>query len=467
MAINFTVESFSREFLEKTFNPTKRILNRIDYIFGYFETLKTEIGNQNITIVKEHDYIDKFYLRDYSRYYAESFHKFQNRSERLHFFTGKFSEGEFIEILKSGNEQKNIGPIGEKNKFDYLGNITVKPVGDEYDSKLMGRTAIAPYPIKQGENIRHHLKIKNECSLFGLDLQINSLPFHEQDIAVGACASASLWIAQYGIKKWYDIPIRSLAEITELSRLQTPYALPSPLYPSEGLSPSEIVSYLENIGLHFQIFDIEALIQKKIELKTKTGVEVSLSELIEDIIKAYFRADFPIICNLDMGENDDYQGHAVVLSGYKENNSGEIIELYLHDDKIGPYCRTKFDSDRKDHWINNWVTSKIIKKIVLRKFIIPLDPFIKLHFFNCFNMFYEWKNKLEKIDFRLYHISAYRKKIISKNFPDKENILSENMPRYIWVAHLYDDDPKINSRDVIFDANEIFLRKPIKEIEFK
>ncbi len=459
---HFTVEDFSFEYLEETFQPTKRPLNKIKYLYNYFNVLKKERNFENITIIKENDYIDKFYLRDYSRYYAESFHKLHNRSERLHFFSGTIDKQEFKSILKNGSTEYFQG---EKTKYNYLGHLTLKPVEDEYGSKLIGRTAITPYPEKQGENTRHYITTKNTCSLFGIELSLQSLPFHEQDIAVGACASACLWMTQFPIQKWYDIPIRSIAEITELSRLQGPYdTSPAPLFPSEGLTPSEVASYLEVLGIHFQIFDIEALYNKRIELKTKQGYEVSINELIDDIIKAYSNAGFPIICNLDMGNNG--QGHAVLISGYKEAKTGEIIELYLHDDKIGPYCRTKFDKEYKTHWINHWIDSKEVSKIVLRKFIIPVDPLVKLHYLQCFEKFYSWRQSLERIEFKLYHISNYRKQIINKKFEDKENVLSKNMPRYIWVAHIYDEDKKVNTRDAVFDANRIFLRKPETIIEF-
>ncbi|RLF56634.1 MAG: hypothetical protein DRN27_09320 [Thermoplasmata archaeon] len=459
---HFSIDEFSYEYLEEIFNPTKRSLNRIKYINNYFEGLKTERKIKNITIVKENDYIDKFYLRDYSRYYAESFHRLHNRSERLHFFSKSFSEKEFSSMIISGSTEKFIG---EKREYDYLGHLTLKPVKDQFGSKLIGRTAISPYPEKQAQNTRHYITTNNKCSLFGIDLKLKSLPFHEQDIAVGACASACLWMTQFPIQTWYDIPIRSIAEITELSRLQGLYdTTPAPLFPSEGLTPSEIASYLEKLGLHFQIFDINALINKKIELKTKQGYEVSINQLIEDIIKAYSNSGFPIICNLDMG---DYgQGHAVLISGYKEDKNGEIIELYLHDDKIGPYCRTKFHKDYKTHWFNHWTDSKEVSKIQLRKFIIPVDPLVKLHYLQCFEKFYSWKHMFERIEYKLYHVSKYRNAIFTKKFQDKQKILSKNMPRYIWVAHIYDDDKNHNTRDAIFDANRIYLRKPETIIEF-
>jgi hypothetical protein len=128
MNTRYTVDDFSYDYLEKTFNPTKRPLNRIKYIHDYFEGLKKERNIKNITIVKENDYIDKFYLRDYSRYYAESFSKLHNRSERLHFFSGDFDEEEFKNILKTGlTDDLN----GEKRKYDYLGHLTLKPVTAE------------------------------------------------------------------------------------------------------------------------------------------------------------------------------------------------------------------------------------------------------------------------------------------------------------------------------------------------
>lgn len=467
MTDNFSVNSFNRGYLEEIFGATSAPLSRIDYFNEYFNGLKSENNYDEITIIKENKYIDKFYLRDYSRYYSEAFEQFHNRSERIHFFSGSITKKEFREILKKGKSEKLLR-TGEDKERKYLGHITVKPVKDEYNSKLIGRTAVATYPKKEGQNSRIYLKANNHCSLFGIDLFIDAVPFKEQDPAVGACASACLWVSQFVMNNWYSIPIRSLAEITELSRLQTPYAYPTPLYPSAGLTPAEITTYVEKLSLHFHIIGVEKIF-KYAQRETNGNVNLEIvDELIEDIIKAYINAGFPIICALKLSnQNDDGgEGHAVLLSGYKTNRDDKIIELYLHDDQIGPYCRTEFNGC-KISWKNNWNDFCNIDNILLTKFIIPVDPLVKLNFLQFLAPYYlNWKVNSYKAELKLYHISNYKKLIFSKKFKRKTKILSKNMPRYVWVVHLYENDTKNISRDAIFDANTVILRSPIEIVEF-
>jgi len=474
MSKNYSVIPFSRSALESIFGPTHAKLNRIDYLNEYFEKLMKEKSIKNITIVKEEEYIDKFYLRDYSRYYAEAFEIFPNRSQRIHFFSRGFDEEEFKNILVSGDNENLFGNDDNKvdKKCEYLGHITVKPVKDDENSSLMGRSVLAPYPNKEGDNNRFYLTAKNQCSLYGIDLILNSIPFHEQDMAVGACASACLWMSQFIIENWFSIPVHSLAEITEMSRLKAPYTAPAPLYPSEGLTPAEVVAYTEQLNLHFHVIRMEDIIENATDDTQDIDLDV-IDELIQDIIKAYFNAGFPIICGLDIYEKYDesveenyYDGHAALLTGYKEDKDEEIIELYLHDDRIGPYCRTKF-FDTKFDWNNNWITSGEAEKVILSKFIIPVDPLVKLNFLWLFPPYhYIWKENSEKAELKIYHISSYKKSIFNKKFKNKEKILSRNMPRYVWVLHLYENDDKNISRDVIFDANRILLREPIEIVEF-
>ena len=57
-----------------------------------------------------------------------------------------------------------------------------------------------------------------------------------------------------------------------------------------------------------------------------------------------------------------------------------------------------------------------------------------------------------------------KEKEISEELSPKLRFLSKNMPRYIWVAHIKQDDKAYV--DVIFDANRTIVRNPIAELYF-
>lgn len=467
MKPNFKIHEFSLESIENIFGKTTAPIDKNKYIYDYLNTLKTIKGFGKITIVEEIDYIDKFYLRDYSRYYSQSFDGFDSHSSRLHFFSCDFDEDEFYNMLQSNSQKDNIiKKKDEANENDpYLGHITVKPVKDAFESKLMGRTALSVYPKEDGSKIRKYITVPNHCSLFGIDLSINSIPFHQQDIAVGACASACLWMTQFVVNNWFSTQISSLSEITELSRLLTAYSYPSPVFPSGGLATAEMVNYIQTQNLHFHILDIPNL-RLEVRRLNQNRINVNFNEMIEDIIKAYVGAGFPIICGIRFTKNDSHAGaHAVLLSGYKEEADGIINEIYLHDDQIGPYCKTNF-CGANDNWENDWIFSGLKDKITLYKIIIPVDPLVKLDFLRCAPNFYKAKNQTYKSELNIYHVSEYKKSLLEKSFRDKSEILSMNMPRYIWVIRLFENDDVDPTRDIVFDANRTFMRRMIVQVIF-
>ena len=474
MRKNCSVNEFSRSFLEENFKEDSGIIGKAYYLNDYFEGLKKERKIKKISVIKEYKYIDKYYLRDYSRYYAEAFETLSSLSERLHFFACDLDDEKLEKILKTGKKELLLGTNqeNEHNQNRYLGYVTVKPVKNIVNSKLIGRSSLVPYPRKQGNNTRYYLSSEDHCSLYGIDLKIDSIPFHEQDIAVGACASACLWMTQFVIKNWFNIPLHSLAEITELSRLKAPYTIPSPVFPSIGLTPAEIANYSEHLNLHFHFFGIEDLSDYAQSLNLTISQNV-MDELLEDIIKAYFSAGFPIICGLrlydhyDQNNRDEgYEGHAVLLTGFKKDRNGKIIRLYIHDDQIGPYCRTEFNSSKFD-WKNQWTDLRQIEKIFLTRIIIPADPRVKLHFLLFFSHYYEdWKANAYNAELNLYHNSDYKRYLWPKKFLKKEKILSKNLPRYVWVVHLYENEEKKISRDIVFDANTTLLRDKLMEVHF-
>ena len=480
MKYDFVFHSFSLNSFYKIFSKPATTVDSVKYLYEYLKKLKRERRLETITLLEEKVYVEKFYLRDYSRYYAEAFSHFPRFTKRLHFFSCKLTHSRLKELINSDKESL-------KNFVDenYLGYVIVKPVTDEANSCLIGRSLLKTYPTTINDNIRRYLKSKNEASLFGIDLVIDSIPFQEQDIAVGACASACLWMTQFAIKKWFNIPIRSLAEVTECSRIQTPFASPFPVYPSAGLTLAEIANYIQNLNLHFHRTDKDdiKLTLKNLENEGITGL--TEDEIIETLIKAYFDLSFPIICGLQFFDGqEEADMHAVLISGYREDKNGKIVELYIHDDQIGPYCCTELDGSIKI-WKNEWLLLNDVSKIELREILIPVDPLVKLRFLD-FSVYYYYHIKPQADSFglksipKLYHINEYKRQILTKQIStyidekreviyDKNNpklrFLSKNMPRYIWVAHHLQNNKEVV--DVIFDANRTIVRDPITELYFK
>ncbi|MEA1998443.1 MAG: hypothetical protein U9N61_03845 [Euryarchaeota archaeon] len=73
--------------------------NQARYIYKYAKDI-----NAN-TVVIEHNYTDKDYLIDYSKFYVRSFDVPPTVTKRLHFFSENFSTADFREAIINYNKE--------------------------------------------------------------------------------------------------------------------------------------------------------------------------------------------------------------------------------------------------------------------------------------------------------------------------------------------------------------------------
>ena len=150
----------------------------------FFNEYFKEIELKNILVEK--NYIDKDYLEDYSAYFVRCFVEYPKNCVRLHFFNFVFNEGEIIKLILDG---KNV----EKYTDGYLGFMVIKPI----PNKIIGKTCLATYR-NIGKNIksRYYPATRDyKIHLFGIQFDIKTLAYQEQDSILGACATTALWSA--------------------------------------------------------------------------------------------------------------------------------------------------------------------------------------------------------------------------------------------------------------------------------
>jgi hypothetical protein len=368
-----------------------------EYITGYLE----KIGA--IFCIEEKNYIDKEFLIDYSMFYARSFDDIKKYTTRLHFFNTNIEKKEFYKILnqfeRRGLEEKTYGEI-ELKKIDdaYLGFLVVKPVFDSKNNPLLGRTLLAPYPHIDGDCRREHLRQNYKISLYGLPLNIESLPFQMQDQSVGACATTSCWVSLHALNNLFESPIHSLAQITEKS---TTFPSMDRNFPSSGLSLSQIKNYFNSIGLETEYIDMEPH-----RLKERLG---SKHTIVPTLVKAYVNFGLPVIACLKLLKTSDIENcdqHAVVISGYRHKGD-EVTELYVHDDRIGPYCRILPINSKnlflswKSKWLEKEYTKgKNYKEVILESVIIPIYPKLRLRFVDMYVIYIDHLEKSKITELR-------------------------------------------------------------------
>ena len=414
------------------------------------------------TVVKEAGYIDKDYLLDYSGYYSRSFQEVGRFTERIHLFSRQFTQDDFEEIIiNNGLEDLKI------LKDSYQGFIIIKPFkdGDGNPTYHTGRTLLNIPKECLRKNNNKCIYYTTKVNLFGIPLEVKTLPFQTRDPAVAACATIALWMANNKMSELFQTPAFSLFEITAKA---TMLLESSRNFPPEGLSLKQMLSFIKNIGLDFNLINV---IRHKSNCEHDEEYRYKYKNLIPIAVKAFLYANIPIIANLSLINTTKpglpgLASHSVVISGYRSDSYGTITHLYVHDDNYGPYVQFSNASEYMDFCDLDCEWNKKYDEVIMEELVIPLYPKIRLDF----NVVYENYIKLNRITqeeetHELYFttINDYKTKLLNKNISNKIEFLKEPMPRFVWVIATLVKGSIV--REDLYDAVSHYMRK-IATIEF-
>lgn len=433
------------------------------------------------TILVELNYIDKDYLVDYSKFFARSYEKISRRVKRVHFFSFEFTQKAFEDALGYLGDYAQLivyDDLLKSLKEEYIGCIILKPLLNNHGQKLIGRTLLK-HPDVSGSNIFEKSRFiykNNNVNLFGIPLDVSSLPFQMQDTVVGGCATSALWIANSKLNDLFNTPKLSPFEVTEtaVELIET-----NRNFPSQGLTVEQMLNFLKSIKLDYDVVNLGNLksIIKNREFSDDilNEAERNLRCLVPDTIKGFASAEIPIICGIRLYKFDPdgllvrKPFHAVVVSGYKQNESGEICEIYVHDDQIGPYGIVKSESSDLSflEWDCEWTRSGEYDKVEIEIIIIPIYHKMRIIYNHIHQMLQDNRRDFPKLSFDLYltNIQKYKSEVLPLQFDNKLNFLKKSLPRFVWVLCSYDSlgDP---ISDMLFDATSHNIRC-IEEIFFK
>lgn len=408
---------------------------------GYLERYLRDIGCR--CAVVEDEYVDKGYLIDYCRYHARSFSAPARFTERFHFFSEEFSSEDLSTVLTSRNHQQ-IQDLQDS----YLGFVVVKPVRTADGKRVIGRTVLRTYSLEADGERRRFVTVKQSASLHGIPLETVSLPYQAQDVAVGACATASLWVSMYPLRELGALPDLSLAEITEKS---TEFPGEQRRFPSVGLSLWQMINFIHSLGL-----DAECI----------SPVDTAPS-MIPDVVRAYAECRIPVIAAIQLKKEDRVDHHAVVVSGYRSHNNC-VTELYVHDDQIGPYSRVLPQGDFFK-WKNEWTDERGYDEVLVQKLLIPIYPEIRLTFVGIYPKYLAIKEEtlLHGFDADLFliQINPYKRaRCMDHLVENKLEVLTASLPRFVWVIRVHDSGNPV--ADILYDGTSVFPQE-IRTIHFE
>jgi hypothetical protein len=326
---------------------------------SYVQEYAEELGCRTVAI--EWPYIDRDHIEDHSVFYSKSLYPHRNWCQRVHFFSLDVVDlqAQLDLVVQQGareGREAYDNACKHLSEKSYLGFCVVKPL----DGTPVGRTVLRPYDgvPREPERAKVFRRIfgcssrEYRAHVLGVDLRVRGLAFQQQDVGVSACATTAIWCALQAFGKHEELAPATPAQITNLAaRFSLPFGR---AMPSEGLSLDQMCQAIQALGVSPNVFRVED------DIETARG-----------ILASAINSEFSPILILKHG--DTRRGHAVAVAGMKvrvartgeivspratssaeakppklRDLAGDLLGLYIHDDRRGPYLRADLlPSDNK------------------------------------------------------------------------------------------------------------------------
>ena len=303
---------------------------QIKYIYNYLKSFMPELPEDKKTvgsILLEHQYIDRDFLEDYSRFYLGRFGNDGYKCARLHFFNCDLTHKQLDALLVGDSDvvfadKPELKLTLESLQEHYLGFMVIKPLTRTFVGKTCLRVSGDRGPGKKKIDRRY------EVNLFGLKLTVDSIAFQEQDKVVAACATTAIWTALHGLPGRGVKDIKSCSEITTAALNFVDGS--SNGFPNKELSNKQIQRTLDVEGLRYH----------------NSNLQKSSQEFFQEYLAAHIDSDLPVILTgtvfgLKPDESGEFvkAGHAITALGYDFRDGNKWV--YVHDDRLGPYARAQ------------------------------------------------------------------------------------------------------------------------------
>lgn len=289
--------------------------SQTQYFKEYFDAIKPK------TIIVETNFIDANYLDDFASFHVKCFANYKKTTTRFFFFAEQLSSAEFDTLLREGASKQPA--IKEKIRTSYIGNIVVRPL----PRREFGKTILKTYkdiPLNDPASHERRYPVGTICksNLCGIPLEVNSVPFQEQDSSVSACATSAVWSVLSTTASLFNHPVLSPYTITQVATdgiSGTDWAARD--FPNQGLTAGQILQALKHVNLE----------PHSISLNDRLGGEKkSLFQemsLFKEYIYSYLECGIPLILGIKLCKTQQSEisnnsigwtnvgCHAVVVTG--------------------------------------------------------------------------------------------------------------------------------------------------------
>lgn len=488
--------AFLAPFIERNLNPAPiRSLFNIAFV------------RRNATCcLRECPYIDLEYWDSFAHTYSRCFKTYERNCTRLHFFKGPpGKEGLLREGLLSGKantELRNDATIIEfgEDAFTYLGYAVLRPTASNnlgrtaisFDSRYGKDKAIPPpetdpeykgFPCIKGASLA-------EANLLCAQLKAHSIPFVQQDVVSGMCATASCWTASQILAEHHDLHKYPYLEITRRIVSRSTLTTPGDLPLGRGLTPHEIVEALCLTGARAQLFqpifpnDLNASRNRsRLRELLYTFIESHLPVIV--LLSSRSQATFHAACAighlLSSWSIDDFRREMAHMSSenvqkagferrsvYKHTEDHHYLiseamqQFYIHNDAYGPYDRLSFypfqdsvvraseaqkQDGRKYPACPVYLEKNPENERHLVGLVVPFPPYVKnspeaitvetLKFFDSYFRNKTFQSSQHNILWRtlLLKGSLFKRSLLGRGYPDEAIGFYSRLhfPKYVWL----------------------------------
>lgn len=454
---------------------------RVCYIDEYLRKLGVK------TVVIENDYIDRNFIDDYCGYYAKCFKNYPKKCKRLLFFNERFNQDSLFDAaLNPSSESRYI------IQSSFCGSAVLRPIPGAH----LGNVCLSTYPPEAGKQRVFPLLRPYKAHFMGLDLEVMSVAFQEQDNVISACATSALWSAFHCLSALHAHDVPSPFQITQNAHKIL-------IEPGEynvldkGLFPSQMAAAIADEGYSPLLNGCKS------------------KSFLKAVCRAYLNVRQPVILGISLAyENEeDHTGcgkknyivgeHSVTVTGYRIKqdlppvySTGQILDpadtayhndirlissnidkFYAHDDQIGPFASL---IDRSEYWQRletRWNYYKDPKDPIdasVNLLIIPSNKKIRIRFPLIFNFIARCNRQLKIVwnklgrslvwDPRLFTIADFKRRIANRQYFEADSddlrfkVLSIRLPRFIWIVDLWQFNGNTKEQlltTFIFDATDM------------
>ena len=316
--------------------------------------------------IVESPYLDLEYWDSYAHVYGRSFRNYSKACVRLHFFRGPEGKEERLRrrLLSNGSE-RHVRKLG----FEYLGFAVLRPTASYnvgrvallFDEAKGSQRTVPPDPDDpEYEGIpRCKGRSQQEANLLGASLAVRAVPFVQQDVVTGMCATASCWSASQVLANRHDLHKFPYLEITRNAFSEALRGESGAIPPERGLDLEHVRRALAKTGANPQVV-------LAAEKAVDDAFDHRVSIIMRHALYTFVESHIPVIVLLD--NRDGRQLHAVCAVGHLQPDirdfrtvehavhsglykdmpdtnylvSETVLRCYVNDDAYGPYNRMDF-----------------------------------------------------------------------------------------------------------------------------